>query len=401
MKRILFRGGLVALGLGVAALHYAPYLPRLIWEGYPQATWPAPGSYIQVDGGAGSPLIADRALASPNRALSAHFNEKRGRALLVARNGRLVMEHYAEGITRETRLNSYSLVKSLTGALMLRAVAEGKIAGRDVPIGTLLPAFAGKDIGTLPLCRLLDMRSGIVFEPSAKKQSAGPELKDLEATRLNLLGPMGRLHVTGLDGILDRLVQQPGPLSKDLDCAKGAYSYQNVNTAIAGAVLERLYGRSMAALLSEKIWTPAGAAPADWRRYSAGAPATPYCCLFARPMDWLKVAQFLLDNGTADQPFLPDALWTELMGLDLTHAALRDGVYRDFTYHNILDRPGERLAGSFAYFFGSRGQIVYLMPKERLAVVRFGDGIQLLHTTLYGIARSLDPVGTTARAAHD
>ena len=390
MKRILFRSGLVALGLCVAALLYAPYLPRLIWEGYPQATWPAPGHYVRVEGGAGTPVAAADVLRPPNAALRAHFDEKQGRALLVARDGQIVMEHYAPGITRETRLNSYSLVKSLTGALVLKAIAEGKIAGRDAPLGTLLPAFSGKPIGGLSLCRLLDMRSDIVFEPSAKKQTASPDLKDLEATRLNLFGPMGRLHVTGLDGILDRLVHEHAPTSKDGDCAGGAYSYQNVNTAIAGAILERLYGRSLAALLSEKIWTPAGAAPADWRRYAAGAPATPYCCLFARPMDWLKVAQFLLDNGTVDQPFLPDALWSAFMGLDLADATLHDGAYRDFTYHNILDRPGERLAGPFAYFFGSRGQIVYLMPKERLAVVRFGDGIQLLHTTLYSVGRSLD-----------
>ena len=55
----------------------------------------------------------------------------------------------------------------------------------------------------------------------------------------------------------------------------------------------------------------------------------------------------------------------------------------------MLDRPGEPLQGPFAYFFGSRGQTVYLMPERDLVVVRFGGKIQLLHSTLYGVGRSL------------
>ena len=31
------------------------------------------------------------------------------------------MEHYAPGVTQETRLNSYSMIKSLVGALVLKA----------------------------------------------------------------------------------------------------------------------------------------------------------------------------------------------------------------------------------------------------------------------------------------
>ncbi len=66
-----------------------------------------------------------------------------------------------------------------------------------------------------------------------------------------------------------------------------------------------------------------------------------------------------------------------------------EGVYANFAYHNILDRPGEPLQGPFAYFFGSRGQTIYLMPEHDLVVVRFGSKIQLLHSTLYGVGRSI------------
>lgn len=387
-KLLYWSIGAVAAVL-TAAVIYAPYLPRLLYEGYPQALWPAPGSYARVAGGGGTPPPAASRLAQPEPKLHSLFSASEGRALLAMKDGRLVMETYAPGIDRETRLNSYSLVKSLVGALTLKAIAEGRIPARDVPLGQFIPEFREKPLGNLPLCRLLDMRSGIVFEPGAKKAASGPELKDLEATKLNLLGPMGRLHMTGLAGIMDRLVRQ-APDGQDIkDCASGHYSYQNVNTALTGALLERIYGSPLADILSEKIWRPSGAADAHWRLYAEGLPVTPYCCLFARPMDWLLVARFLLENGTPAEPFLPPDLWQQLMGLDVPAAALHTGHYANFGYHNILDKPGEALAGPFTYFFGSRGQAVYMMPREKLAVVRFGNKIQLLHSTLYGAGRSL------------
>lgn len=241
------------------------------------------------------------------------------------------------------------------------------------------------------------MRSGIVFEVGPKKQASGFDLKDFEATKLNLFGPMAQLHMQGLASVEARLVPQESGESGA--CDEGGYSYQNVNTAIIGEVLERAYGKPLQEILSEKIWQPAGAAPAEWRRYGEDLRVTPYCCIYARPMDWLLVAQFLLDNGKPGAPFLPEPMWRGLVGLDVREASLRAGHYENFVYHNVLDRAGEALQGPFAYFFGSRGQAVYLVPKERLAVVRFGAQVQLLHSTLYEVGRSIAEAGQLRRAS--
>ena len=371
---LLADAGLCVAGIS-AALLYAPYLPRLLAEGYPQATWPAPGSYAKVAGSADAPIFAVSTLAAPDTRLRHLFEASEGRAILAAHNGSLVMEHYAVGVTRDTRLNSYSMIKSLVGALVLRAIAEGKIASLETNVGSILTELRGSGTGGLALCRLLDMKSGIAFEPGGKKAAAGLDIKDLEASKLNVFGPMARLHMTGLHAIEPRLSTRAAPQTDAGDCAQGAFSYQNVNTALAGEILERAYHRPLQELLSEKIWRPAGAADATWRRYDAGLPVTPYCCLYARPVDWLQVAQSLMSNGIPEAHFLPPPLWRAFLGVDLAHGALHQGVYAHFAYHNILDRPGEPLQGSFAYFFGSRGQTVYLMPEKDLVVVRFGGKI--------------------------
>ena len=171
----------------------------------------------------------------------------------------------------------------------------------------------------------------------------------------------------------------------------GQYNYQNVNTAILGRLVSSVYGQPLEQILSEKIWRPSGAAEAFWRIPEPDAPVTAYCCLFATPGDWLKVGIFLMHNGTADAPFLPEALWRTYFGKSLADEDLASGHYGTHIFHNILDREGENLQGRFTYMMGRDGQMTYMMPEQDLVVVRFGDGLPLLHSTLYGASDSLDP----------
>jgi len=376
------------LTLGVAAagaaalMLWAPYLPRLAYEGFPAPTWPAPGRFADVAGNAnGPPLALPTRTAALDPKLSALFDGSGAKALLAYEGGALGIEHYAEGITADTRFNSYSLVKSLVGTLVLKAVAEGRLASLDQPVGATLPGVGDKAFRAVTLRAFLQMRSGVLFEAGAAKSLSGGTAKDLEAAFANPFGPLARLHMQGLDAVKHRLFRTSDPAPK--------FSYQNVNTAVLGAVLEKIYGRPLQDILAEKIWTPAGAAPAKWRKYNSGAAVSAYCCLYARARDWVKVARFIAANGDAGAPLLPVADWRTLLGRDLDAARLRKGVYGLHMRHDLLDRPGEPLQGGFTYFVGNGGQIVYLMPDKDLVVVRFGDTMQLLHSTLYATWRTL------------
>src|SRR3712207_8736566 len=52
-----------------------------------------------------------------------------------------------------------------------------------------------------------------------------------------------------------------------------------------------LFRSPLPELLSELIWKPAGAEEAHWRQYPSGEGVSAYCCLFARPLDWLRVGR--------------------------------------------------------------------------------------------------------------
>ena len=378
-RRVLAILGIL-IGAGVAGVALAaPYLPRLVIEGYPAPVWPAYGSFAPVAGGTVETIFAPAVSGmQPNDALKALFRDSSGRALIAVHGGRIVLAHYAEGVTSETKLNSYSMVKSLIGALTLKAVADRRLSSLDQPLRELLPGLGTPSLGEVTLRELLEMRSGIEVEAHGLTAVSGD--KDVEATKMNVFGAMARLHTGGIDAIAGEL--------KSLPELRHTFNYQNVNTALLGEVLARVYRMPLEQVLSAEIWAPAGAAPAEWRRYGDGRPVSAYCCLYARPIDWAKVAYFLMHNGLPRKPFLPEPLWRQFLGLDLADADVADGHYGLHIRHDLLDRAGEPLQGRFSYFMGSRGQITYLMPEKDLVVVRFGADFQKLHSTLYEVARS-------------
>ena len=360
-----------ALAASAALVFRAPQVLVLAREGFPGAVWPASGAFAVVEGA--RPADPPPGAAPPAPALD-RITKSAGRALLVDRGGTLTVEAYGEGLGRDTRLNSYSLVKSLIGALALRAVADGRIAGLDVPLRDLL----GPEAPPVTLGEALTMTSGLAMAPDPPKTANRP----LDDAGFSPFGPLARLHAYGIEKVM------PG-LRVD-EAARGTFRYQSANTALLGLALERAYGRPLPDLLSGLIWRPAGAADARWRRVPGGEGVSAYCCLYARPLDWLRVGRFLLGNGTPDVPFLPDPLWREFALPDLDPKVRREGVYGAHIRHDMLDRPGEAIAGPFAYLMGHGGQMVYLLPDENAVVVRFGERPQLLHSTLYELF-ALDP----------
>lgn len=338
----------------------------MLAEGFPGPVWPAPGNFAQV---AGADVVIDPPLApTPPDAALTRLAESGGRALLFSQGGVLRAEAYGDGAGRETLLNSYSMVKSLVGALVLRAVADGRIAGLDTDLRDIL----GPQAPAITVNAALTMTSGLDMVGEPPK---GPQSLDDEGG-YSAWGPLARLHAYGIRTVLPDLRVDP--------TLAGAFHYQSANTALLGLVLETVYGRPLPDILSDEIWSPAGAATAQWRLTPAGQGVSAYCCLYARGIDWLKVGEFLLHNGGAT-PFLPPDLWHDFILPDLAPEVRQQGSYGWHIRHDVLDRADAGLAGPFAYMTGLDGQMVYLIPGADTVVVRFGERVQLLHSTIYDL----------------
>lgn len=360
LKRLFAVVVLITGLVSVALFAFAPQVPVLIREGFPPEMWTGKGRYALVSGVSEKDL--EHAPSLPTTA-QARFDSSGGRAMLVDQGGSLIFESYGQDLGPSNRLNSFSLVKSLVGALVVRALADGHITSFDDP----LRLYLGPDAPTISVMDALTMTSGLLYqsEPAKSVDDAG----------FSPFGPLARLHVFGIEAVM-------ADLDVDLT-AKGQFAYQSVNTALLGAVLEVAYDKPLPQLLSELIWKPAGATNARWQMHSKIDDVTAYCCLFAKPRDWIRVGRYLLDNGTPGEPFLPEYLWREFILPDLTVSQRHESTYGWHLRHDILDREGERLAGPFAYFMGHGGQMLYILPESDMVVVRFGDRLQLLHSTLY------------------
>lgn len=358
-----------------------PNAARSLIEGYPAAVWPAFGEFTERTQKA-EPLARIENPSSLEGKLFELFSSSGGSALLVLKDKQIFLEHYAAGFDIQTEFNSYSMVKSLIGVLVLKAVAERRIENLDLSIGALVPAAKGKPVASVAIRELLDMRSGIIFERAV---SPNPDDKAEKPQRLlaaNPFGALARLHGEGAEVVLREAVVDPQ--------ARGIYRYQNANTALLGLALETVYGLPLSDLLYTKIWHPAGAGGFKWRKYPNDEKRmnTAYCCLYANIQDWARVAHYVMING-GDERFLPDELHAYLMGRDMEPVRLQNGEYRTQIRYDILNREGEGIKGRFAYFLGQGGQIIYLLPQENMVVIRFGERHQLLHSTIYEIHRMI------------
>lgn len=158
---------------------------------YPTVTWPeaAPGSVLRrsVDG-----MLAS-VLRAPKGALA------RTKALLVVQGGQIVGEWYGSGITRDTRLQSWSMAKSMLHAALGLAIVDRRVdpAKPLVAPEWQSPADARRDITVLQLAQMTD---GLDFEEN---------YGDPGSHALQMLFGSGRGDV-GASAARARLAHQPG-----------------------------------------------------------------------------------------------------------------------------------------------------------------------------------------------
>eukprot|EP01046_Picozoa_sp_COSAG06_P020590 COSAG06_NODE_1513_length_9229_cov_32.533735_1_plen_278_part_00 len=82
-------------------------------------------------------------------------------ALLVAKKGTILSEHYRHERTSAMRFTSWSMAKSVTSLLLGIAIDRGLIASLDDTAETYCPEFVGTELGSCSLRNLANMSSGV------------------------------------------------------------------------------------------------------------------------------------------------------------------------------------------------------------------------------------------------
>jgi CubicO group peptidase (beta-lactamase class C family) len=222
--------------------------------------------------------------------------------LVILHRGKVVLEHYDNGMTSSTPHILMSVSKSLTAIVAGLLIEQGKLAPEQ-KVASIIPKLKESVYSDATVRHVLDMRVGLDFDEDYLATS-GPIVEYRKATNWNPLGPGER--PSDVRTFLAGLKRRSGPDG-------GPFHYVSTNTDLLGWILERASGIRFADLLSTLLWKPMGAQCSAYitiDRFGAPRCAGGIC---TTTMDLARVGQLIVQNGRRNgAPIIP-ASWIEDM----------------------------------------------------------------------------------------
>lgn len=320
---------------------------------WPARDWPAGAA---AAAGADAPRLA--------RALQAAFAEPdparpvRTRAVLVVHRGRLVVERYGDGVSRDTRLLGWSMTKSVLAAVVGLLAGDGRL---DLAAPASVPAWRGPDDprGAITLDQLLRASSGLAWNETYE---AGP----LRSSVIAMLYRGGRRDMASFAAGV--------PLAHPPD---SVWSYSSGTSLVISGIVRRAIGGDAGAVLRfarERLFAPIGAESFVLERDASGTwVASSYSWATAR--DWARFGLLHLRDGVWEGRRILPAGWVDRVRTPTPTSAR--GEYGAHWWLNAGPRAGGALPIPAAprdlfYASGHDGQAVALVPSRDLVVVRLG-----------------------------
>ncbi len=212
--------------------------------------------------------------------------------LLIIKEGKIVLERYAQGNTETTKWTSFSVGKSITSTLVGAAVQDGTIKDIQALVTDYLPQMKGTAYEGVTIKHLLQMSSGVKWNEDYRDPNS-----DLSALFKCLVdGKTGGCILSVLSKV--KTYAPPGK----------AFHYSTGEAHLEGEVLAAaLGGESLSSYLSRKIWANVGMeSDGYWMLESKDGQEFAGGCLSMVLRDYGRFGQFILDNGVAGgKPVLP------------------------------------------------------------------------------------------------
>lgn len=157
-------------------------------------------------------------------------------------------------------------------------------------------------------------------------------------------------------------------LDRDLADAPGEkYVYNSGTSGMLGAILRRITRKPIEQLAEELLFGPLGITNYKWAHQPNGA-ARSAGAFEMTPRDMLKLGQVMLDGGRWNGREVLTEEWVR----ESTSQQTRPGDYAyGYLWHLLPKAGGGAIESSVDAFFaaGEGGQIIYVVPEYRLAVV--------------------------------
>jgi len=305
--------------------------------------------------------------------------KQRTRAFLVMHKGRLVHAQYRDFDKTDT-FNSMSLVKTVVAIAIGIAIEQGLIGSVHDLASQYLPEFNADERRHITIEQLLTMQSGLSSDTSIG------------------LGKIPSILPLYFGVNIERQV-----FTLPAVAPAGTYfEYNNYNSHLLGVILERVSGKPLAEFFSQYIFQPLDCHDAALWLDREGGKARAFAALFARPEDWLRIANLFLTEGryeTAQGEVrqIVSGAWLKQMttpsntqerGLDVGASdygfygyqvwlkAKNKGLVPGIPWFESLPAKQAHEDQTAFYFEGLKGQYVFVSPQHDLVIMRMGEAIR-------------------------
>lgn len=260
-------------------------------------------------------------------------------AFLIIKNDSIWYEKYFENFGKNSQTNSFSMAKSITSALLGKAIDDGFIKSLKQPVADFYPQFenTGLTVGDLS-----SMASGLNWDESYSNPFGMTARAyyddDLAETILKL-----------------EVVEQPGK----------TYKYLSGNTQLLAMVIQKATKKQLATYLYESFWNPMGAEnPAIWQVDDAeNRLVKAYCCLGSNARDFARFGKLYSYYGK----------WNGKQLLDSAFVAKSISPrFADSPQYGYGFWLSDFMGKNIFAMRGILGQYVIAIPEDELIIVRLG-----------------------------
>jgi len=258
-------------------------------------------------------------------------------SVVIVRNGVIISEFHAEGITEHTTFGITSCTKSIMGALIGIAIERGYISDVDATLGEFLPEVVDTDKQDITIRHLLGHSSGIRW----REWGAGTMFRDLQDS----------------ENWLNFILEQP------MEAAPGEhFNYSSGGSHLLSVVLQRSTDRTAVDFAFEHLFLPMGIMNVRWRSneqgYTDGGSG-----IIMTSRDLARFGQLYLDGGVWDDTQIVPAWWVEESTQTQFAGAPGTGTHG---FHWWITRFG---GYDLFYAMGAWGQYIFVVPELNLVTV--------------------------------
>lgn len=282
---------------------------------------------------------------------------------IVLHKGDIAYEHYAKGIKPDEPHLVMSNTKSIIGLLAADLIAQGKL-DPQAPVTQYIPELKNSAWEKATVQQTLDMLTDIDFT----ERYSDPD------SDINKYTQSFGLTFGSQDSDKPR-----SSVYKYLQALNGGsqrgkkFVYQTVNPEVIGWIIQRISGKNLNEVLSDRIWKPMGAEFDGYFIIDSVGTAMSGGGFNATLRDMARFAEMIRQRGRYNsQRILDDKVFNRVFAhnYDVTMPAEDYGAEgrQDYAYHNFWWLPNG--GDGSAEMWGIYGQIVHINPQAGTVIVK-------------------------------